>query len=382
VDLKDLEYFIYWRVKIVSDIKWIKIDSRIFEDEKIRLIDAMSEGITVIYIWIRLLVQAGKINAGGYVYLNENIPYTAEMLATIFGKPLEAMKSALKILCDFEMIEIASNNIIKIINWEKHQNVEGMEKVRAQNRKRAAEHREKKRQLEQGFKENLKDNTNGNFEEMKANNNSKEIDDPSENIQNQEGKSDFISNVTVTEQNKKENKNKKEIKRESNKLEIKKQELSPENIVEEEIQANNTNTADINSDSSTEAFNNNSKQGECVSAKALEILLHYEKITGIPGAINSGSIALALDMHGEKYVKMAINKAIEVNKMDMNYINGILKNWRREGYPKEDVEVKKNDHGTIGNNGKSDKTEFKGIKPKEPRKLTEEERRRVEENLI
>ena len=107
----------------MSEIKWIKITSDMFEDEKIRLIDAMPEGIMVIYVWIRLLVQAGRINGGGYVYLNENIPYTAEMLATLFGKPLEAINSAFKILCDFQMIEIASNNVIKIINWEKHLNV-------------------------------------------------------------------------------------------------------------------------------------------------------------------------------------------------------------------------------------------------------------------
>lgn len=374
----------------MSEIKWIKITSDMFEDEKIRLIDAMPEGIMVIYVWIRLLVQAGRINGGGYVYLNENIPYTAEMLATLFGKPLEAINSAFKILCDFQMIEIASNNVIKIINWEKHQNVEGMEKVRAQNRKRAADHREKKRQIEQAPKENLEKISDNNileekndnhFKEIKANNNEVEIDEI-ENVKIQEENSDIISNVTVTEQNKKENKNKKEIKIESKRLEIKDKELSLEKIEEEKIQTNDHAIPHMNASSCGETANNNDSKAGGVNSKALEILLHYEKITGIPGIINSGSIALALDMHGEKYVKMAINKAIEVNKIDMNYINGILKNWRREGYPKDPVEVKKNDNGTIGKNGKADKNEFTGIKPKEPRRLTEEERRRVEEKLI
>lgn len=376
-----------------------------FEDEKIRLIDAMPEGVMVIYVWIRLLVQAGKINGGGCVYLNENIPYTAEMLATLFGKPLEAIKSAFKILCDFQMIEIDSNNIIKILNWERHQNVEGMERVRAQNRKRAENHRKKIKEGEQASKENSEVNIDSNNSEEKENetkegqweikiagNNEENIDKVEEavncNSNNNREKSwgsnleviNTDSNVTVTEQNKKENKNKKEIKRESNNLEIKNKELSSGKEAEDKTQTNNLNAAGINDNS--DAVNNNVHKVASVNSKALEIILHYEKLTGMPGIINAGSIALALDMHGEKYVKMAINKAIEVNKVDMNYINGILKNWRREGYPKEDVEVKKNDHGTIGKNGKADKNEFTGIKPKEPRRLTEEERRRVEEKLI
>lgn len=125
----------------------------------------------VIYVWLRLLVQAGKINANGYIYLTENIPYTEEMLATLFCKPLESIKFALKTLCDFQMIEIDSNKIIKILNWEKHQNVEGMERVRAQNRKRAENHREKKKQIEQAAKENFEETivNNANCEEEKEN---------------------------------------------------------------------------------------------------------------------------------------------------------------------------------------------------------------------
>ena len=72
----------------MSDIKWIKITTNMFEDEKIRLIDAMPERDTIHYIWIRLLVQAGKTNANGFIFLNENIPYTEEMLSTIFCRPL------------------------------------------------------------------------------------------------------------------------------------------------------------------------------------------------------------------------------------------------------------------------------------------------------
>ena len=60
----------------------------------------------------------------------------------------------------------------------------------------------------------------------------------------------------------------------------------------------------------------------------------------------------------------------------MRYINGILKNWRREGYPKDDREVKKNGARSTGKSNAADKNEFTGFKPKKPRKLTEAERKR------
>lgn len=129
----------------MAEIKWIKITTNMFDDEKIKLIDAMPERDTIHYIWIRLLVQAGKTNANGYIFLNENVPYTEEMLSTIFNRPLNSVRLALQTLSNFAMIEIADNNLIKICNWEKHQNVEGMDKVREQNRLRKQKQRERER---------------------------------------------------------------------------------------------------------------------------------------------------------------------------------------------------------------------------------------------
>ncbi|MDP4174169.1 MAG: phage replisome organizer N-terminal domain-containing protein [Bacteroidota bacterium] len=129
----------------MAELKWIKITLNMFDDEKIKLIDAMPERDTIHYVWIRLLVQAGKTNANGFIYLNENIPYTDEMLSTIFNRPLNTIRLALKTLRDFGMIEIDINNFIKICNWEKHQNIEGMERVREQNRLRKQKQREREK---------------------------------------------------------------------------------------------------------------------------------------------------------------------------------------------------------------------------------------------
>lgn len=126
-----------------------------FEDEKIKLIEQMPDADTILIIWIKLLSQAGKTNASGYIYLSENIPYTDEMLATIFNRPVSTVRLALKTFEDFGMISIDNEHFIAIENWEKHQNVEGMERVRKLNAERNRRYRERKkqRQIESGNKD-------------------------------------------------------------------------------------------------------------------------------------------------------------------------------------------------------------------------------------
>ncbi|MDR5587442.1 DnaD domain protein [Clostridium aquiflavi] len=56
-------------------------------------------------------------------------------------------------------------------------------------------------------------------------------------------------------------------------------------------------------------------------------------MTGVSGGLNLCFLKLAISSHGYDNVKMAINKALEFTKENMNYINGILKNWRKKWYP-------------------------------------------------
>ncbi|MFL0168703.1 phage replisome organizer N-terminal domain-containing protein, partial [Candidatus Clostridium helianthi] len=130
----------------MADIKWIKLATCMPDDEKMKLIDAMKERDTIHYVWIRILLLGGKLNANGEIFLSEGKPLTSKMLAILFSRPLEAIKLALRVLSKFGMIEIAPDKVIRIVNWDKYQNIEGMEKVREQNRKRAETHREKKKQ--------------------------------------------------------------------------------------------------------------------------------------------------------------------------------------------------------------------------------------------
>src|SRR5437763_2441359 len=132
----------------MAEVKWIKLSVSMFEDEKIRLIESLPESDTILIIWMKLLSQAGKTNASGYIYLSERIPFTDEMLATIFNRPIGTVRLALKTFEQFGMLEISDDHFISITNWEKHQNIDGLEKIREQERIRKQRQREKKKLLE------------------------------------------------------------------------------------------------------------------------------------------------------------------------------------------------------------------------------------------
>ena len=126
----------------MAEIKWIKIATNIFDDEKLLLIETMPEADAIIVIWFKLLCMAGKQNNNGVFMLNDRIAYTEEMLATIFRKPLNVVRLALTTFETYGMIEVI-DNVITIPNWEKHQNIEKLETIKEQTRKRVAEYRKR-----------------------------------------------------------------------------------------------------------------------------------------------------------------------------------------------------------------------------------------------
>lgn len=129
----------------MAEIKWIKITTDMFEDEKIDYISSLPEGDAIILIWVRLLLLAGKANASGWVMLTESIPYDDAMIANKFRKPINTVRFAIETFVRLGMIEYGHG--ILVANWEKHQNIEGLEKIREQNRIRKQNERDRNKAL-------------------------------------------------------------------------------------------------------------------------------------------------------------------------------------------------------------------------------------------
>lgn len=129
----------------MADVKWIKLSVDMFNNRKIRQIEFMPEGTSVLLVWVKLLCLAGQCNDNGCIYLTKEIPYTEEMLSQQFNTPLTTIRLALSVFQQFEMIDIDSD-VIHISNWDVYQNTEGLEKIREQNRIRKRKQREREKQ--------------------------------------------------------------------------------------------------------------------------------------------------------------------------------------------------------------------------------------------
>ena len=116
----------------------------------------MPDGDSLIVIWIKLLILAGKTNHDGTVYFTEDIPYTDQLLSVQFNRPLSTIQLALSTFERFGMIEIV-NDLILVSNWEKYQSVDGLDKIREQNRLRQQRSRERQKLLSESKEEMSRD---------------------------------------------------------------------------------------------------------------------------------------------------------------------------------------------------------------------------------
>lgn len=107
----------------MKERKFVKLRVDMHDDTKSKIIDTMNERDLIQYIWIRLIILAGKVNLEGELFLSRNIPYTMETLAIEFNRNIEQVKLAMKVLMDLEMIEFTEDKIYKVKNFVKHQNI-------------------------------------------------------------------------------------------------------------------------------------------------------------------------------------------------------------------------------------------------------------------
>lgn len=124
----------------MADVKWIKLMTDVFDDEKILLIESLPEKDSLIVIWFKLLCLAGKQNNSGVFVFSNRMPYTDEMFATIFRRPINTVRLALATFQQYGMIDIV-DNVVTIPNWNKHQNLDAYEKKKARDRLYQAERR-------------------------------------------------------------------------------------------------------------------------------------------------------------------------------------------------------------------------------------------------
>jgi predicted phage replisome organizer/uncharacterized phage protein (TIGR02220 family) len=127
----------------MSEIHWVKLSTAMFDDEKIKAIRSMPSGNDICLIWIQLISLAGRVNDHGQIYLSEDVPYTEVTLSNSVGHPVGTVRLALQTFKKMGMVEMLPNDRIALVNWEKYQNIEGLDKVRQLTRERTRKYRER-----------------------------------------------------------------------------------------------------------------------------------------------------------------------------------------------------------------------------------------------
>lgn len=137
----------------MADVKWIKMmvgmfDGMSFKKIKRAKIGGESFRDKLTAVWFELMDLAGRCNHDGALVSTGGIPFTdLDDIAVQIDRDEEELKLCMAFYLKEGMVTI-SDDVYAISNWGVYQNVEGMEKIREQTRKRVAKHRESKKLLE------------------------------------------------------------------------------------------------------------------------------------------------------------------------------------------------------------------------------------------
>lgn len=141
----------------MADVKWIRLSIDMFDNRKIKYLRSLPDGDSLILIWVMLLTVAGRCNAGGMIFLTENVPYTVNMLAKELDFEESTITLAINAFKSLGMVDYVSENLL-ITGWEEHQNADGLEKIKEQNRIRQKKFKEKQKLLLDNVTNNVADN--------------------------------------------------------------------------------------------------------------------------------------------------------------------------------------------------------------------------------
>ena len=138
----------------MSDVKWVKLSTSVFDDEKFDAIYTLPDSNEIQLVWIKLLCLAGTCNEKGSLILTEEIPYTEEMMASRFRMDIGIVQRALMIFKKLKMIDVV-DDVYLISNWAKYQSVDKLEDIKKKERERKARQRQREKDALQSEQENL-----------------------------------------------------------------------------------------------------------------------------------------------------------------------------------------------------------------------------------
>ena len=273
---------------------WIKLSTATFDDEKIRIIETLPDGKTILVIWLKLLCLAGKTDNDGVFRLTKNIPYNEDLLANVLRENVATVRFALKTFIDMEMME-KIEGAYALSNWTKYQSETGaIEAAKAKKHERQKRWREKQKSLL---------------------------------LQGTSGKRD------VSETSPRPSTDVKETHTE----------LEEEKELEEELDIECTTKNKNNCLSAAAAFNNQysvnkevlTREGETTLPNGVKTVEFYNKnVFPLTSSYERERLLDLADEYGDEWCIAACKEAIDHQARSIAYIDKVLRTWRSKGYRK------------------------------------------------
>ena len=95
---------------------YLKLKESYFDDDSIVLLESMPDGVLYSNILLKLYLKSLK--HGGRLQLDENIPYTAQMIATITRQQIGTVERALQIFLKLDLVEVLDSGTFYMSNIE------------------------------------------------------------------------------------------------------------------------------------------------------------------------------------------------------------------------------------------------------------------------
>ena len=93
---------------------YLKLKENYFDDDSIVLLESMQDGVLYSNILLKLYLKSLK--HGGRLQLDDNIPYTAQMIATITRQQIGTVERALLIFLKLGLVEVLDSGTFYMSN--------------------------------------------------------------------------------------------------------------------------------------------------------------------------------------------------------------------------------------------------------------------------
>ena len=162
----------------MASLKWVKICTAIGGDWKMNKLLDQPQGKRLLLAWILLLCFAGELNEGGF-FIKEHTPLTIRDFKNPLKETTNFLNYSFKIFIDLGLLG-KDENTYYIVNWDKHQSEDKLEKIREKDRIRKREAYRKAKEFSSEFSaenlqslqpQNKKENQNQNEMIIMNNNN-------------------------------------------------------------------------------------------------------------------------------------------------------------------------------------------------------------------